>query len=128
MSMPDCEWPARKICTGIRKWCGQKWVSQTVYHGGGEKTSVWVFRAFRDEVQKCTPPNVFLLSLFEITSGAFSDQRFSWDSTSVYISYPLEIAIVSRVDSVPVNVRYVDGSGLYSYKLVYQVGLCKFLD
>ena len=28
----------------------------------------------------------------------------------------------------PTNVQYVDENGLYSCKLAYQVGLCKFVD
>ena len=41
---------------------------------------------------------------------------------------PLTIVRVSQVESVPMKVRYVDkNNGLYSCKLVYQDGLCKFV-
>ena len=41
---------------------------------------------------------------------------------------PFTMVIVLRVDSIPMNLRYVDENGLYGCKLVYQVGLCKFVD
>ena len=78
----------------------------------------------------------------EEVHGTTATKLFNWLKTGIhtllcfqYIAFsyslcldPLTVIAVSWVDAVPTNVWYVDENRLYSYKLEYHIGLCKFVD